>query len=68
MATGSPSTWLTVTDDVLRSVGGATERVLPFHDSAVWQRFPSREYRDGLHVAEIALAPGHGSIVAHDAA
>ena len=28
MATGSPSTWLAVTDDVLRSVGGATQRVL----------------------------------------
>ena len=38
-------------------------RVLPFHDSAVWQRFPSREYSDGLHVAEVALAPGHASIL-----
>ena len=65
MATGSPATWLTVTDDVLRSVGGATGRVLPFHDSAVWQRFPSREYSDGLHVAEVALAPGHASVLAH---
>jgi len=65
MATGSPSTWLTVTDDVLRSVGGATGRVLPFHDNAVWQRFPSREYSDGLHVAEVALAPGHASILAN---
>jgi len=66
MATGSPSTWLTVTDDVLSSVGGATGRVLPFHDSAVWRRFPSREYSDGLHVAEIALAPDHASILAHE--
>jgi len=66
MATGSPSTWLTVTDDVLRKVGGATSRVLPFHDSAVWRRFPSRQYADGLHVAEVALAPGDASILAHD--
>jgi len=66
MATGSPSTWLTVTDEVLRSVGGATGRVLPFHDNAVWQRFPSREYSDGLHVAEVALAPGDASVLAHD--
>ena len=63
MATGSPSTWLAVTDDVLQSVGGDTSRVLPFHDSAVWQRFPSREYSDGLHVAEVALAPGHASVL-----
>ena len=68
MATGSPTTWLAVTDEVLRSVGGATGRVLPFHDNAVWQRFPSREYSDGLHVAEVALAPGHASILAHDPA
>jgi hypothetical protein len=66
MATGSPATWLTVTDDALRTVGGATGRVLPFHDTAVWQRFPSREYSDGLHVAEVALAPGHASVLAHD--
>lgn len=63
MATGSPTTWLTVTDEVLRSVGGDTARVLPFHESAVWQRFPSREYADGLHVAEVALAPGHASVL-----
>ncbi len=63
MATGSPATWLAVTDEVLQSVGGDTARVLPFHDSAVWQRFPSREYSDGLHVAEVALAPGHASVL-----
>jgi len=66
MAARSTSTWLSVTDDVLRSVSGDTGRVLPFHDGAVWQRFPSREYSDGLHVAEVALAPGHASILGHE--
>jgi N-acyl homoserine lactone hydrolase len=37
--------------------------VLPFHEAELFRRFPSREYADGLHVAEISLAGGHDSVL-----
>jgi N-acyl homoserine lactone hydrolase len=63
MTTGSATRWLSFADDMLAGVGGDTSRILPFHEAAVWDRFPSRTFADGLHVAEISLAGGHSSLV-----
>jgi N-acyl homoserine lactone hydrolase len=62
-STGSQSVWLDTIDDALGWVGRETSRVLPFHEAELFRRFPSREYADGLHVAEISLAGGHDSVL-----
>ncbi|MFY1671545.1 N-acyl homoserine lactonase family protein [Plantactinospora sp. WMMB334] len=63
MTTGSAAAWLDFADDLLAGVGGETRRILPFHEAAVWDRFPSTVFDDGLHVAEVSLAGGHPSVV-----
>ena len=62
-STGSQSVWLDTIDDALAWVGRDTSRVLPFHEAELFRRFPSREYSDGLHVAEVSLAGGHHSVL-----
>ncbi|GAA4464914.1 N-acyl homoserine lactonase family protein [Phytohabitans houttuyneae] len=63
MSTGSATTWLDVADAMLDSVGRDSRRVLPFHDAAVWDRFPTATVDGGMHVAEVSLAAGHASLV-----
>lgn len=63
MTTGSATTWLDLADGMLASVGGDSRRILPFHEAAVWDRFPSTTFEDGLHVAEVSLAGGHPGVV-----
>jgi N-acyl homoserine lactone hydrolase len=65
-STGSQSVWLDTVDDALEWVGRDTSRVLPFHEAELFRRFASREYADGLHVAEISLAGGHDSVLRAD--
>ncbi|MBO0838743.1 MAG: N-acyl homoserine lactonase family protein [Actinobacteria bacterium] len=62
-STGSQSVWLDTIDQALTWVGRETSRVLPFHEAELFRRFASREYPDGLHVAEISLAGGHDSVL-----
>src|SRR4029453_10071566 len=62
MTTGSATAWLDLADDMLTGVGGDTGRILPFHEAAVWDRFPSVTFDDGLHVAEVSLGGGHRSL------
>jgi N-acyl homoserine lactone hydrolase len=61
---GSQAIWLDTIDDALAWIGRDTIRVLPFHEAELFRRFPSREYPDGLHIAEISLAGGHDSVLA----
>jgi N-acyl homoserine lactone hydrolase len=63
MTTGSAADWLDLADTMLASVGGETRRVLPFHEAAVWDVFPSAAFADGLHVAEVSRAGGHPSVL-----
>jgi glyoxylase-like metal-dependent hydrolase (beta-lactamase superfamily II) len=63
MTTGGATTWLDLADRMLASVGGDSRRILPFHEAAVWDIFPSTTFDDGLHVAEVSLAGGHPSVV-----
>jgi hypothetical protein len=62
MSTGSPTTWLHTIDSVVSSVDGDARRILPFHEGNVWKQFPSVEFDDGLHLAEVSLAGGHPSL------
>jgi glyoxylase-like metal-dependent hydrolase (beta-lactamase superfamily II) len=62
-STGSQAVWLDTIDDALAWVGRDTSRVVPFHEAQLFRRFPSREYPDGLHVAELSLAGGHASVL-----
>jgi glyoxylase-like metal-dependent hydrolase (beta-lactamase superfamily II) len=57
MTTGSAATWLAFADEMLAGVDHDTRRILPFHEAAVWDRFPSTTFDDGLHVAEIRRRP-----------
>lgn len=68
MSTGSATAWLDLAEGMLASVGGDSRRILPFHEAAVWDRFPSIMFDDGLHVAEVSLAGGHASVPASGAA
>jgi N-acyl homoserine lactone hydrolase len=63
MTTGSATAWLDFADDMLSSVGRETRRIIPFHESRIWERFPSHEFSDGLHLAEVSLAGGHSSLI-----
>jgi hypothetical protein len=63
MTTGSAAAWLDFADGLLAGVGGDSRRILPFHEAAVWDRFPSATFGDGLHVAEVSLAGGHRSVL-----
>lgn len=66
MSTGSATAWLDLADAMLTSVGGDSRRILPFHEAAVWNRFPTTTFDDGLHVAEVSLAGGHPSVLSGD--
>lgn len=66
-ATGSAATWLRCIDQALDLVGSDTRRVLPFHEQELFARFASRQFGDGLHVAQVSLAGGHGSVLAGQA-
>jgi glyoxylase-like metal-dependent hydrolase (beta-lactamase superfamily II) len=63
MTTGSAADWLRFADGLLSAAGGDTRRIIPFHEGRLWERFPSRSFGDGLHLAEISLAGGHGSLL-----
>jgi glyoxylase-like metal-dependent hydrolase (beta-lactamase superfamily II) len=53
MTTGGAADWLRLADDMLSAVGGEVRRIIPFHEGRLWERFDSREFADGLHLAEI---------------
>jgi N-acyl homoserine lactone hydrolase len=63
MTTGSATRWLEFADQMLTTVGGDVGRIIPFHEARLWDRYPSHEYDDGLHVAELSLAGGHGTVL-----
>jgi glyoxylase-like metal-dependent hydrolase (beta-lactamase superfamily II) len=54
MTTGGAADWLRLADAMLTAVGGDTSRIVPFHEARLWERFPSREFADGLHLAELS--------------
>lgn len=63
-ATGSQTALIDAMDEMLGQVGGEAKRVIPIHDEALKDVFPSRITEKGLRVTEIALAAGERSRVA----
>lgn len=57
-ATGSQEHCLLAMAEMLTSVGGESRRIVPGHEWQLWERFESRRFADGLHLAEVTLAPG----------
>jgi glyoxylase-like metal-dependent hydrolase (beta-lactamase superfamily II) len=58
LAQGSMECCIRSTDEMLTAANDNIGRVLCSHEVRLWDRFPTKEYDDGLHVAEITLAPG----------
>ena len=61
LAMGSQENCLMSLAELMRVTGGQTSRILPGHEKLLWERHASRQYGDGLHVAEICLRPGEAS-------
>jgi N-acyl homoserine lactone hydrolase len=61
---GSVERCLWTMDDMWRYVDQDLTRIVPFHESKIWDEFESRQFDDGLHVAELTLTPGERSRVA----
>ena len=57
-AIGSQERVLEVFDEIVNTLAGDAGRIVPCHDFAAYERFPSAETVDGLRIAEVALAPG----------
>jgi N-acyl homoserine lactone hydrolase len=59
---GGGSGWagILLIDEMVKAAGG-TERLVIAHESATYNRHPSRLYDDNLSVAELILAPGEPS-------
>lgn len=68
LATGSQENCLMALDRMKQVAGGETSRILPGHEQLLWDRHPSRQFGDELHVAEICLRPGEVSRFGRDGA
>jgi N-acyl homoserine lactone hydrolase len=61
VAVGPQYTLLKTLDDIMARAGGRLEKVIISHETDNWTMFPSWKGADGLHVAELTLAPGESS-------
>ncbi|MBV9820405.1 MAG: N-acyl homoserine lactonase family protein [Solirubrobacterales bacterium] len=57
LAFGSMEKCMLCMDEMYRAVEEVT-RIVPFHESRLWDTFPTATFDDGLHAAELSLAPG----------
>jgi N-acyl homoserine lactone hydrolase len=55
---GNQECCVRLTDEMLTVAGNDIRRVLCSHEVRLWDRYPTKVWEDGLHIAEIALAPG----------
>lgn len=58
LASGSQYNMLAALDEMMQIAGGRMERVIVGHENDNWDLYPSWQTEDGLHVAELNLAPG----------
>lgn len=68
LAMGSQLNCMLALDQLMQVTGGQTSRILPGHEKLLWDRHPSRQFSDGLHLAEVCLRPGDASRLAQDGA
>ena len=50
-------------EEMWQYVGQDVTRIVPFHEQKLWSTFPSKQWDDTLHVAELSLAEGEQSRV-----
>jgi glyoxylase-like metal-dependent hydrolase (beta-lactamase superfamily II) len=60
---GSVERCVVTMEEMWQYVGEDAARIIPFHEQKIWEQYPSRQFDDTLHVAELALAPGEPSRV-----
>jgi len=63
LASGSITECLLTMEEMFQLVAGDIPKIIPFHEYKLWERYPSREFDDGLHLAEIFLRPGDASLL-----
>jgi glyoxylase-like metal-dependent hydrolase (beta-lactamase superfamily II) len=51
--TGPVRNWLALAGELTDAVAGDTRRIIPFHDDAVWDRYPAATFPDALHIAAL---------------
>lgn len=57
-ATGSQENCLRAMQAMMRAVNGDATHIVPGHEYRIWDRYPSRVFEDGLHLAEVTLGDG----------
>ena len=65
---GSVERCILTMEDMWQYVDQDVRRIVPFHEQKLWETFPSRQFDDTLHVAELSLAAGEPSRVERSAA
>jgi N-acyl homoserine lactone hydrolase len=60
---GSVERCVVTMEEMWQYVGQDVTRIVPFHEQKMWETFPSKEFDDTLHVAELSLAAGEQSRV-----
>ncbi len=61
LAFGSMERCMLTMEEMWQYVEGEVTRIVPFHEVRMWDHFPTRQFDDTLHVAELSLAPGEPS-------
>jgi len=65
LAQGNMECCVRSTDEILTAANDNIARVLCSHEVRLWDRYPSKEFDDGLHAGEIFLAEGVASRIGH---
>jgi N-acyl homoserine lactone hydrolase len=60
---GSVERCVLTMEEMWQYVGQDVTRIVPFHEEKIWGTFPTRQFDDTLHVAELSLAAGETSRV-----
>ena len=61
LGVGTQYNMMKAVDDVIKLADGNMNKIIVGHECDNWELFPSWKTSDGLHVAELFLAPGESS-------
>jgi glyoxylase-like metal-dependent hydrolase (beta-lactamase superfamily II) len=61
LSQGGQEADIRIMEEMMGLVDGDVQRILPFHETRIWERSPSVTIQNGLHIAEFALARGASS-------
>jgi glyoxylase-like metal-dependent hydrolase (beta-lactamase superfamily II) len=68
LAFGSIERCILTMEEMWQYVAEEVTRIVPFHEQELWKHFPTRQFEDTLHVAELSLAAGEPSRIETTAA